>query len=89
MDIEWHVCPGDTSVQKLQEPKGLMSETGHKPQNLLDRIIFATVQDKCKLQAKEVATYAERFRPVYWCFCDPRKENTWKYIVNIDHLTNL
>ena len=29
IDIEWHVCLGDTSVQILQKLPGFMSETGH------------------------------------------------------------
>ena len=28
LDIEWHVCPGATSVQILQELKAFMPETG-------------------------------------------------------------
>ena len=40
IDIEWHVCPRDTSVQIL---KAFMSGTRHAPENFPDRITFASV----------------------------------------------
>ena len=87
IDVEWHVCHGDTFVHKLQKLTAFMSETGHQPESFLDRIIFASmfddvtnwesrkVQDTCPAPAKEVATYAGRFRPGCWCFCAPGSEN--------------
>ena len=60
-----------------------MSETWHGLLSLLDRIIFESmfnditnwesqkVLNKCIVQAKEVASYAARFRPGYRCFCGP------------------
>ena len=90
IDIEWHVCLGDTTVQILQKLRVFKSETRHDPENFLDRIIFASmlneitkwesrkVQDKCRAQAKDVVTYAKRFRPGYWCCCCPGSEKPWK-----------
>ena len=57
VEIEWHLCPGETSVHILPNIKALMSETRHKPAHFLDRIIFASVfnditscerDEKCK-----------------------------------------
>ena len=85
INIEWHVCPGDTKVQIYNS----FMETGHEPESFPDRIIFASmfndmtdygskkVQGKCL--AKEVATYAARFRLGYWCFCGPGSEQTWTH----------
>ena len=79
-------CLSDTSVQVLQMIKECMWETGHAPKSVPVRIIFASifhditnwesqkVQDKSPAQAKEVATYAARFGPCYWCFCGPGSE---------------
>ena len=41
--LEWHVCPGDTSVRKLQMLEPFMLETGHEPECFQDKIIFASV----------------------------------------------
>ena len=68
-----------------------MSENGHEPGSFPDRIVFTSmfndiaaygstkVQGKCLDSAKEVASYAARFRPGNWCFCGPGSEQTWKY----------
>ena len=77
IDIEWHVCLGDMSVQLLQ----------NAPESFPDPIIFASLfncdsrkgQDKCPAQAKEVATHAAKFRLVYWCFCGQDQKETWTY----------
>ena len=91
VDIGWHACPGDTSVQMLRRPQEFMSETGHEPESLPDKIIFASmlnditnwesqkVQNKWQAEASEVATFAARFSPGYWCICGPGSEKTWKY----------
>ena len=39
----------------------------------------AKVQAKCLVQAKDVATYAARFRLGHWCFCGLGSEKTWKH----------
>ena len=91
IDIEWHVCAGDTSVQILQKPKAFMSETRHERDSFPERIILASmffditswespqVQATCLAQAKEVAAYAARFRPGHWCSFGPGSDKTWKY----------
>ena len=92
IDIEWHVCPGDTSVQILHKLQEFMLETRHAPpESFPDRTIFASmfndinsweiqkVHNKCLAQANDVATYSARFRPGYWCFCGPGEEKTWTY----------
>ena len=33
IDIDWHACPGDTSVQILQKLQRFTSETGHGPES--------------------------------------------------------
>ena len=93
IDIEWHVCPGGTSVHILHEPQELMSETRHEPESFPDSFIFAstsnditdwenrTVQGKCLDSAKEVATYAAKCRPGFWCCCVPGSE---KFITSKD-----
>ena len=40
INIEWHVCLGDTSVQIYQKLKAFMTETGHEPKSFPDRIMF-------------------------------------------------
>ena len=76
IDIESHVCLGDTSAQILQKFKSFMSETGHERESFPDRIIFAsndkTVPDICPARAKGVAAHAARFRRCCWCFCHTR-----------------
>ena len=37
IDLEWHECPADTSVQILHELQVVMSETGHEPESFPDR----------------------------------------------------
>ena len=71
--------------------KAFMSDTWHEPENIPNRIIFASmfnditnwerrkVQDECKAQAKEVATYEERLGLGYWCFCGSASEKTLTY----------
>ena len=71
-----------------------MSETEHEPENFPDRMMFASmfgdtsnwesrkVQDKCRAQAKEVASYAARFRPgslVFRGSVDKDRKKTWKF----------
>ena len=70
IDIEWHVCPGGTSVHILHKLQGFMLEIGHAHESFSERIIFASmfneitnwesrkVQDKGLAQAREVLTYA-------------------------------
>ena len=43
MEIDWHVCLGDSSVQQLQKLQLFMSETGQAPWSFPDRIIFASM----------------------------------------------
>ena len=45
IDIEWHVCLGDTSVQILQQLKAFMLETGHEKDSFSDWNIFASMVD--------------------------------------------
>ena len=90
IDIQWHVCLGDTSVQLLHELQEFMSETGQAPESLPDRIIFASmfiditnwesqkVQNKCLAQATEVALTRQDSDLVIVCFCAPGSEKTWK-----------
>ena len=90
MDLELHVCLGDTSGRLWQKLQAFMSETGHETESFSDRIIFASIfndmtnwetrkaQDTCRAQAEEVATFAARFRPGYGCFCGPGSEKTRK-----------
>ena len=99
IDIEWHVCPG-TSVQILHKPQVFMSETGHAPESFPDRIILAsmfnditnwkspTVQTMCLAQAREVASYATRFRPRCWVSVVQDRERPG-HIMSVDHVTNL
>ena len=84
IDISWHVCPGDTSVQILHMLQEFMSETGHALESP-DRIIFSRmfnnitnwesqkVQRKYPAQADEVSTNAARFRLGCWFSA----EKTW------------
>ena len=90
IDIEWHVCFGETSVQMLEKLQGFLSKVAHAVESFTYKIIFACmfnnitkwrsqkVQDICPAHAKEVASYAARFRPSDWCFCGPGSENTLK-----------
>ena len=43
IDIEWHVCLGDTSVQILHDVQVFMSEARREPDSFQDRIIFASM----------------------------------------------
>ena len=43
IDIAWHVCLGDTSVQVVQHLQLFMSYTGHEPEHFPNRIIFASI----------------------------------------------
>ena len=68
IDIEWHVCLGDTSLQILQKLKNSRRRLGTHRRDFQDRIIFASmynditnvesqkVQGKCLDSAKEVAS---------------------------------
>ena len=80
IDLEWHVCLGDTSVHILRKLQEFISETGHEPNSFLAKIIFASmfneitrwdslkVQNKCLVRTNDLATYAARFRPGHWWF---------------------
>ena len=99
IEIEWHVCLGDTSLQMLQKLKAFMSEARHEPENIPNRIIFANmfnditgwerpkVQAKYLVQAKYVAFLLQYSDLLL--IGDPvvqdekRSGNTWKN----DHLT--
>ena len=90
IDIEWNVCPGDTSVENCKRYKGSRRRPGTHL-TVPDRIIFASmfiditnwesqkVQHKCTAQANEVAIHAARFRPGYWYFCGPGSKKTWTH----------
>ena len=77
-----------------------MLETVHAPDSFPDWITFGRmfndltnwdsqkVHNKCLVHAKEVATYAGRFRPGCWCFCGPGSERAGHALKN-DHLTSL
>ena len=86
IDIEWHVCLGDTSVHMLQKLQVLMSGTGHEPESFPERIVFArmftdiTNWESSKVQAECLG---------YWIFCGPSSENTQTYRKYNDHLTKL
>ena len=43
IEIDWHACLGDTSVQIWQKLKAVMSEAAHEPEHFPDRIIFASM----------------------------------------------
>ena len=89
IDIEWHVCLGEASVQILKKLQGFLSKVAHALESFAYKIIFAgmfnnitkwrsqKVQDICPAHAKEVATYAG-FRLGDWCICGPGSENTLK-----------
>ena len=85
IDVEWHVCPGDTSVQILRWLQEFMSETNHAPQssphvqrhhNWESR----KVQDKCPGQAREMATYEARFRPVMRASQEAGLSKQWGWV---------
>ena len=90
IQIEWHVCPADTSLQILHKVQDFMSETEHVPESFPNRIIFTSMFDditdcvskkvhgNCLDSAKEVASFAARFKLGCWCFCGPGSEQTWK-----------
>ena len=90
IQIEWHVCPADTSLQILHKVQDFMSETEHVPESFPNRIIFTSMFDDitdcvskkvhghCLDSAKEVASFAARFKPGCWCFCGPGSDQTWK-----------
>ena len=66
MDMEWHVCLGDTSAQKLHKLQEFMSVFGNAAESFPDEVIFATmfndatnlesqkVPNKCLAQVREV-----------------------------------
>ena len=57
IDIEWHVCRGDTSVQILHQQQEFMCETGHAPESCPDRIIFASMfNDRINWESQKVQT---------------------------------
>ena len=64
IDIERHVCPGDTSVQLLHQLQELMSETSHAPGSFQDTIIFASMVNDHQLGksggAKHMPSSSER-----------------------------
>ena len=43
IDMDWHVCPGNTSVQILQKLEASMSETGHALESDPNRTIFGSM----------------------------------------------
>ena len=43
IETDWHVCPGDTSVQMLHKVQEFMSETGHASESFPDRITYASM----------------------------------------------
>ena len=80
--------------------KCLFQVTGHAPESFPDRIILAsmfnditnwkspTVQTMCLAQAREVASYATRFRPRCWVSVVQDRERPG-HIMSVDHVTNL
>ena len=53
IDIEWHVCPGDASVQLLQNEQEFMSETGHAPESFGQDHLREHVQRHHQLKKSE------------------------------------
>ena len=82
IEIDWHACFGDTSVQMLQKLKAVMSEAAHEPEHFFGQDHFRehvqrhhqlgkskSASYKCPVQGKEEAIHAARFQPSDWCFC--------------------
>ena len=50
IEVEWHVCPGDGSVQILRRLKVFISEAGHEPDSfphwIIDGSIFSITSEE-------------------------------------------
>ena len=60
VDVDWHVCLGDMSVQVLQRLQVFTSETEHEPGSFPDRVLSARTfkyitYRKCQKSAKQTS----------------------------------
>ena len=80
-----HRCTYCTSCNNSCRKPGTtlrMFQTGSSSRARFNDITDYTrkkVQGNCLESAKDVASFAARFRPGSWCFCGPGSKQTWKY----------
>ena len=87
MEFEWHIFPGFSALQLVQEVQNLMNKMG-EPEQFQLRIIFMSmfndiiwwIKDKeteCIADSTLVSLFAKRFPAGRWSFLGPGSEKKW------------
>ena len=87
MKFEWHIFPGFTTLQLVQEVQKLMNNKG-EPEQFQGRIIFMSMfnviiqrikdnEKECIANSTHVSLFAERFPVGRWSFLGPGTKTKW------------